>query len=106
MDKANNKIYEWENYEIRINNERYKIDKLKQTISDIKISGNNLRNIKNEINEIRKIWKNRKIELITKEIRDNIKKGDSKMVWKRINQLKNSKIRHMEIFYLQKMMGN
>ena len=45
------------NHEIRINNGRYETDKLKQVIGDIKNSGSNLRNTKNEINEIRKFGK-------------------------------------------------
>ena len=32
--------------------------------------------------------KNKKIELITKEIRQNIKKGNTRKVWQRLNEMK------------------
>ena len=44
----------------------------------------------------------RKIEIITNEIRNSIKNGDSKMVCGRINQLKNNKL--FEKRYLKKTM--
>ena len=35
------------------------------------------------INEIRKAWKNRNIENITKEIRQGQARGDTRIVWKK-----------------------
>ena len=47
---------------------------------------------------------NKKIENITNEIRQYVKLGDSKMVWRKINELKNNKT--YEKYTLRKKMGN
>ena len=50
--------------------------------------------------------KNKKIELITKEIRQNIKKGNTRKVWQRLNEMKQGgKMKGWGIVLKTKMRG-
>jgi len=60
---------------------------MKEIIGNTKKLGG-IYDIKNLMEQIRTKWKNRKIEIITGEIRNNIKLGDSWLVWVRINRLR------------------
>ena len=46
---------------------------------------------KQTIAEIRLKWKNEYIKIITKEIQDGQKKGNARIVWEKINELKQPK---------------
>ena len=79
--------------------------KQKDILKKISTHGNKLNKIKNEISKIRINWKNNKIKIITDEIRKSVKNGDSKMVWRRINQLKHNKNNTFEKTILRKKNG-
>ena len=53
-----------------------------------KVWSNQYKEAKKELEERRVQHKNKKIELITKEIRQNIKKGNTRKVWQRLNEMK------------------
>ena len=54
-------------------------------------------------NNIRTDWRNnKKIDIITEGIRESIKIGDSRMVWRRINHLKIIKISAQWDYFKQK----
>ena len=52
--------------------------------------GSKFKEVKKAISDIRIIWK-AKIEIVTTEIWNSVKMGDTKMVWVRLSQLKNNK---------------
>ena len=85
-----------------INKIPYRTENLNEIINNMKNMGKIIKEVNNDINDIRIQWGNRRIEIITEEIRKNIKLGDTKMVWKRINQLKNNKTRPFEKIILKK----
>ena len=53
-----------------------------------KIWSNQYKEIKRELEGKRILHKNKRIETITKEIRQNIKKGNARKVWQRLNEMK------------------
>ena len=71
-----------------INKIPYRTENLNEIINNMKNMGKIIKEVNNDINDIRIQWGNRRIEIITEEIRKNIKLRDTKMVWKRIDQLK------------------
>ena len=63
--------------------------------------GNKLHKTQQELQQVRKEQKNKWINLVTEEIRMNVRKNRSRLVWKRLNQLKeqrgNAKQQNMEL---------
>ena len=53
-----------------------------------KIRSRQYKEIKNVLGEKRKEYKNKRIAPITAEIRQSIRKGDTRKVWKRLNEMK------------------
>ena len=92
----------WEDYEIEIpkpndHHSVYTTNKLRQ----LKLLGNRLHETQQELQQVRKEQKNKWIKIVTEEIRTNVRKNRSRLVWKRLNQLKeqegNAKQRNMEL---------
>ena len=85
-----------------INKIPYRTENLNEIINNMKNMGKIIKEVNNDINDIRIQWGNRRIEIITEEIRKNIKLRDTKMVWKRIDQLKTNKNKPFEKIILKK----
>ena len=68
----------------------------KQKITKPSKIGNKLRHIQTKIDEIRTACKNRHILQVKNEIRENIKKNRSRLVWKRLNRLKNNETKQKD----------
>ena len=58
------------------------VRKLARNIKKLKL-------LKRDIELIKKRWKNRELQILTEEIRDNVENHNMRNVWQRINQLKN-----------------
>merc|ERR1712112_41494 len=83
------KRYERDDYIIQcdyrnINHENIK----KQQLLKLRTFGDKLAQTKNELNQLQQVYKNRWIQTVTQEIRENVKANRIRLIWKRLNRLK------------------
>jgi len=87
-----NKSYEWEDYIIQSDYKNINYENIKkQQLLKLRTFGDKLAQTKNELNQLQQVYKNRWIQIVTQEIRENVKTNRIRLVWRRLNQLKEQK---------------
>ena len=83
------RLHIWGDYQLVYEHKKeWKKGNDKNQIHNLKILGDKLKETKNELKTQQAEIKNRWIQRITDEIRENIKHNRSRLVWRRLNQLK------------------